>query len=222
MNPYMLLLCIYNLLFDGWSFSSVVSYGLSLVKNVQIVLSMFIPEPKGTMEMKRGYFEIKYFADHGDGMKEHFVLLPDKGREATWTKVKAVLKHEYQAYVEEKKKAELLEREKAESKAAETKPDKTEQSLEDDIEDVASGKNQSSFKAEGSKLRTHSELQQRYKHCVQEDVTEHIMSYAGFNKDFFQIALTPKAISSSYQALIFFYGKGRQKIFEADDHILLV
>lgn len=96
-----------------------------------------------------------------------------------------------------------------------------EEDLLKDIEAVASGKDTSSRAVRNRKEKVVSTPAKKYKNCPKKDITEEILLLAGANKDFFQVKLTPRDLSSSYQALVFHYNKG-QKTFDRDDVLVFV
>lgn len=266
MNPYFLVIYVLSVVFEGWSPASLLSTALSIIKYVRIFISMFIPEPKGTVESRRGFIKITYYADDGDGMEKKYVLLPTGGPEKMWTKVEAVRRVDYLEHIAQQEELErklLLEQAERETslelpqiesphiefldETAAVGPLLPSITLEDspstlrqqsipppvadpekndeddilaDIDGIASGRDKVvRSQRKRSELPKKSALVHKYKDCPKVNVTRDVLLLAGPNKDFFKVQLSPKDLDSSYQALIFHYGK-HQKTFDTADLIV--
>lgn len=242
MNPYFLLTYMMTFFLSGLDLTSFIRTAMSMVKYIRLFLSMLMPEPKGTLEMKRGFVKISYFADQGDGMKKYHLLLPTSGKPKTWSKVEAVTRDDYlQSLVDnltvtvEGPKADLtfqpIDPVPETTKIVDVvlpapvgesqQPDDsmavpTDMTAEID-EYLASHPPPKETKEEPKEKKGAS----KYKHCPKIDVTEAIVDLAGPGRDFFKVQLTPADLSSTYKALIFHYGM-RTKTFEAEETIVFL
>jgi hypothetical protein len=256
MNPYFLILYALSVLLEGWTPSSLLSVGLSIVKYVRLFISMFIPEPKGTVESRRGFIRITYYSDDGEGMEKKYVLLPTGGPEKTWNRVEAVYRIAYREFMSQQEESNRNSAPNPQSKGKQidsgatvekaighldetavvgtplssTSPEQgpilqTEKKDDGDddmlaeIDSIASGSNSSAHpRRKRNDPPQKLTAAHKYRSCPKVDVTSDILLLAGPNKDFFRVQLTPRDLDSSYQALIFHYGK-HQKTFDTTDII---
>lgn len=106
------LLYMFISIFDGMSVRYLIDTGMSIIKNARILISMIMPEPKGSMTRMRGYVNISYFASFGDDdtVKQYSVILPVSGTPKKWVKVEAVTLESYSDYLEDEEKRKALEK----------------------------------------------------------------------------------------------------------------
>lgn len=243
MNPYFLATYMFTFIFEGFSIIDLGRYLMYFVKYVRMGISLLMPQPKGTVEILRGgMMRVHYFMDQDDGhgMIERNLLVPYSIKPKSWTKVEAILDHDYTEWVEQKRETSLIEEaarkaklDEEESKRAqaikdaESKPEvksdgeKTVITDEEDMDLLTDIAKMSETKLEPKASVVQKKGAARYKDCPKVDVTKEMILSAGPGKDFFGIELTPKKISNHYHCLIFYYGK-RTKTFEANETIVFL
>jgi len=170
-----------------------ITWSMSLIINVKMILSLFLPEPKGTVEIKRGnVVEVSYVDDGAiinDLPGRYNLRLPYSRPAKDWTSCKALMKDNWESFKNK-------ERSEQAGEATQTR--------DDSMEHIKPVKQQSN--------------RSLYKKCELIDVTTLIVSMAGPGKDFYNTGITPEQINSDYHALIFSFGV-KQKTFEASDQI---
>lgn len=192
MNPSFLILLIINNVVAFFDLAGMAKTFMWLVKNVRMVIGMFIPEKKGSLEVLRGGIVKINYVIPGSGKSGYF-LLSSSQPPKLWERVSAILESDYQHVQSVLPKIEPP-----------VVVDTEARTVEDDIQEIA--------EIEPPKFN--------YRDYPLTDVTERILELSGPGKDFFSSPLTPQNIDHHYHCLIFHYGRGL-KIFQASDPIIL-
>lgn len=208
MNPYFVLLLWFQILSSWFDLAFIVRGFFRLTKNVRLILSLFIPEPKGTVDHLRGnVLRVNYVDPKGIQSKGYY-LLSYSNPPLRWTKVRAITHEEYQRVEDQylasqssassdstvDQKKDGIEIEKKEEK---------ERTVEDDLADIEA-------------IITPRKFNFRdYQHF---DVTNDILAIAGPGKDFFGSRITVHDINRNWHTMIISYGKGL-KLFHSKDVI---
>ena len=227
MNPYFVLLIIFNYVSSLISYSNLIKGGLSIFKYIKLIGSLLTPDPKGNVEYLRGgLVKISFidpsiqsnFSDIGySKQKESHILLAYSPIPKNWTHVFAVTKDEYDTVLESKfNQAKPLDSSTSRVEELEEIPNINNK---DDMTDILKDLNDVMEKSVNNSIK---EVKPRHiiKDCKKIDVTSLIYEKSGPGKDFFGSPVKTRHIDSSYKYLIFKYEGNKTKTFESDDVIV--
>jgi hypothetical protein len=207
MNPYFVMLVWFNMIRSWFNMSFLFTMSMSFLKNTRLVLSLLLPDPKGSVEhMRNNVVKVTYVdptSEHGvrDKTAPRHYLLKYSNPPLTWTKMRIVTNTEFA-------RVEQLQIEKMNAVIQKFDPSNApSRTIEDDIEQLAGTPSSPPKKF-------------NYRDYESIDVTEDILELAGPGKDFFGCPLTVHDLDIHWHTLIISYGKGL-KIFHSTDIVKL-
>lgn len=234
MNPYFLLLYVATAIYQWLDISNFVHLIMSVVKNIKLVGSMLLPDPKGTIEhLRGGILKVNYVDPHqSKGNKEpSYVLLPYSVPALSWTKVFAISNEQYEkGPISSTKKEQAAIKEKLsplDNDQAVEFVKKSYELISEELNDPSStyrtlkaldGDVLDDIDAAAHETRHKKSTKVSLKHYEKTDVTEFIEMVAGPGKDFFGCRITPAQINQDYRYLIFHFHK-RTSTFAANDDL---
>jgi hypothetical protein len=180
MNVYFLMLYVMTAVYRWLDFSNVLHLAMAFIKNMKLLGSLLLPDPKGTIEHQRGgILKVNYVdpeaKSQGKKSQLHF-LLPYSVPALNWTKVYAITIEEYdKKHQENGARSEIGRNQKVEAIDA------------DLLADIAAAE---THQGELTIVSTRP-AKVSLKEFEKIDVTDFIESVAGPGKDFFGCPITP-------------------------------
>lgn len=232
MNPYFLLLYVMTAMYRWLDISNVIHFGIAAIKNIKLLGSMLLPDPKGTVEhLRGGILKVNYIDPQriaSSSGEKSYVLLPYSIPALSWTKVFAITNEQYEkgeptfkpTHVATEKLSgnqienflqashEMIEKHLDKEPGGYRELRAIDTDLLDDILDV--GETKAAVKSKSAKISL--------KAFEKTDVTEFIEMVAGPGKDFFGSSITPAKLNPDYRYLIFHFHK-RTITFAANDDL---
>jgi hypothetical protein len=207
MNPYFLLLYIFTALYRWLNFSNLLHLAMAFIKNVKLLGSLLLPDPKGTIEHQRGgILKVNYVdseAKSQDKKSQLHFLLPYSIPALGWTKVYAITIDEYDK--------------KHQKKAIKTNIEKSQKVENVDADLLADIAEAETHQGELTVVSTRP-AKVSLKEFERIDVTDFIDSLAGPGKDFFGCPITPQQLNPDFKYLIFHFHR-KSKTFAAGDSL---
>lgn len=220
--------------------SNVIHFGLAIIKNIKLVGSMLLPDPKGTVEhLRGGILKVNYIDPQSmstSNVEKSYVLLPYSIPALSWTKVFAITNEQYERgsisqsiKSEEKVRHIATEKLPADGDQIENFLEASQQMMEKHLEKEPGGYRQLMATdtdllddiLDASEVKTtkpKKPAKVSLKQFERTDVTEFIEMVAGPGKDFFGCHITPSKLNPDYRYLIFHFHK-RTCTFAADDDL---
>jgi hypothetical protein len=218
MNLYFLMLYIGTALYRWLDFSNVLHLVMAFIKNVKLLGSLLVPDPKGTIEHQRGgilkvnYVDPNTTADQKKTSASHF-LLPYAIPALGWTKVHAITVEEFnRTRREQAATGQIVNTDPDQPRA----PAKHLKPIDEDLLGDMLAVSQTSKVDREIPVRGPKKVS--LKGFEKLDVTEFIESLAGPGKDFFGCPIMPVQLNPDFKYLIFHFGR-KSKTFSSMDSL---